>query len=227
MGLFSFNYCRITKTKRRIVFWTKTRLQGWVFLDLTSTSFPDAITALYRNLSLLTLNSDKMFLVIAGCLLAMAVFISKLPDSVSFCLTSLITLAGSLEWLCSVYRWVPGTFLAEAFAKVKMNLKHGQTGKRQTSKWGKIGFTSLITWSAVRLLLHLLSFRSTAQMTRYPFTTGSNKDSLSHNFSRTAPPSTSLKWTMCYWFLHNSSHFWGPDFWSPEYINLIQIKFLS
>lgn len=50
----------------------------------------------------------------------MAVFISKLPESVSFCLVSLMTLAGSLEWLCSIYCCVPGTFLAEAFAKVKM-----------------------------------------------------------------------------------------------------------
>lgn len=102
-----------------------------IFSDLPSTS-PDAVAALYRNLSSLTLNSKKMFLVISSCLLAVAVFISELAESVPFFLASLRTRAGSLEGLCSTYCCVPATALAEALAKIKMSLEGRQTGKRQT-----------------------------------------------------------------------------------------------
>lgn len=140
MGFFFFN-CRMTKNERRIVFWTKTvELVFSIFLDLPSTS-PDAVAALYRNLSLLTLNTKKMFLLTTSCLLAMAGFISELAGSVPFFLASLRTCAGSLEGLCSTY-CVPETLLTEAFAEIKMSLKRRQTGKRRIWKWGKIGFTS-------------------------------------------------------------------------------------
>lgn len=76
-------------------------------------------------------------------------FISKLAELVSFCMSSIVTLAGSLKWLCNIYCCVPGTFIAEAFAKVKMSLKYRKTSKRQTSKRVKNEFTSLVTWSAV------------------------------------------------------------------------------
>lgn len=126
---FFFN-CRMTKNERRIVFWTKTvELVFSIFLDLPSTS-PDAVVALYRNLSLLTLNTKKMFLLTTSCLLAMAGFISELAGSVPFFLASLRTRAGSLEGLCSPYCCVPETLLAEAFAEIKMSLKRRQTGKR-------------------------------------------------------------------------------------------------
>lgn len=138
---FFFN-CRMTKNERRIVFWTKTvELVFSIFLDLPSTS-PDAVAALYRNLSLLTLNTKKMFLLTTSCLLAMAGFISELAGSVPFFLASLRTCAGSLEGLCSPYCCVPETLLTEAFAELKMSLKRRQTGKRQIWKWGKLGFTS-------------------------------------------------------------------------------------
>lgn len=80
-----------------------------------------------------------MFVVITGCLLAMAFFISKLPELVSFCLASLMTLAGSLEWLCRIYCCVPGTFLAEAFAKVKWVWSTGKQVKGKAQSEARLG----------------------------------------------------------------------------------------
>lgn len=83
-----------------------------------------------------------MVLVITSCLLAVAVFISKLAESVTFFLAPLRTRAGSPERLCSTRCCIPETLLAEAFAKIKMSLKCRQTGEMQTWKWGKFGFRS-------------------------------------------------------------------------------------
>lgn len=67
-----FLYCTITKSESKLS--SEQRQTREFFLDLPSTSSPDAVAALYRNLSLLTLNSEKIFLAITGCLLEMAVF---------------------------------------------------------------------------------------------------------------------------------------------------------
>lgn len=120
---------------------------------------------------------------------------------------------------CAVLTAVFETFPAEAFAKIKMSLKHTKTGKRQTWK-RKDGLSSPHPCGC-----HCTCPALSPQH-RYPFTTGSNEDSLLHNFSGRALPPTSLKRTCSLYFFLTLLAFEGqisdpqntragfqPDFW--------------
>lgn len=164
-----------------------------------------------------------MFLVITSCLLAMAVFISKLAESVTFFLAPLRTRAGTPEWLCSTRCHVPETFLAEGFAKIKMSLRCRQRGEGQTWKWGKIGFRSSYLEGCVTAMAPAqFSVPSTGVLLQR----GQTRTLFLRCFSRRALPPTSLKWT-CSLFLFNSSCFWGPDFRPPKYMSWIPTRFLN
>lgn len=204
-----FLYCTITRSESKLS--SEQRQTQEFFLDLPSTSSPDAVAALYRNLSLLTLNCEENILSYYRLFISNGSFQMK-TSRISILLPGL-SCATCWEAGVPVQYWmlcskdVPCWSFHYGTSTVKLL-------KSKLQSVSSLGSLSL-PGEPVQLRLRLPGFQSTAQMTRYPFTTGSNEDSLLHDFSRRALPPTSLKWTR-FLFFQNSSHLRGPDFWPPK-----------